>query len=260
MKHRIRTRYYFDFDSFIKAILLLGFWGLFIWLEWTQQLNLYIHPKFSGIVKLASNLLLPMFLTQIMTIVRPVDGFSIQHKHGNSLMYLPFIFVLALAFGVQTNTLDSNLAAAKGLNTEKTSAAAPYEMTRPLAAKLSQMSFINVTDRDYTEIMNEFEFYSQDYVGKEISMTGFVFRPPAISQHQFSLVRYVIVCCAADALPYCVLCELKAARDYEDGTWLTIRGIIEQATYDNKAVAAVRITSAQKIKEPANPYVYPPSE
>ena len=258
MKHRVKTRYCFDWDTFIKAFILFGFWGLLAWLNWTQQLTLYIHAKFSGIVTLAGYLLLPLFLIQFMTIIRPVGNNCCSHQHSRFLTYIPFLLFLTLAFGLQTNTLNATMAANKGLTTEKSITPSTLQMSRPLAGK--QLSSIPVTDQDYTEIMNELEFFSQDYIGKEISMTGFVFRPPAVSSTQFSLVRYVIICCVADALPYGVLCELKNAGSYEDGTWLSIQGVIGHAVYEEKSVPVVKITSVKKIKEPKSPYVFPPAE
>ncbi len=133
-------------------------------------------------------------------------------------------------------------------------------MSRPLAPQLRQLSSIEVIDRDYAEIMSEIQFFPQDYIGKEIVMTGFVFRPPGVAANQFSLVRYVVMCCTADALPYGVLCELPDAAKYEEGTWLSIRGFLQRTTYEDKTVPAIKITFRKQVPEPKNPYVFPPSQ
>lgn len=260
MKHRSSNRYLFDFDAFLRTIILLGFMGLIMWLIRTQQLTLYINPRFSGLVELASYILFLMFVTHLLTIFRPAYAFSDHHCHGSRfLLYLPFLFVLILAFALPDNTLSSNLVNAKGLNNQAQTPAltASYEMSRPLAPALRQMTVIDVSDHDYTEIMNELQFFSQDYIGKDITMTGFVFKPPEASSSQFSLVRYVIVCCTADALPYGVLCELKDAANYKEGTWLTIRGVIQNTTYDDQTVPVIKITSLKQVQKPKNPYVFP---
>lgn len=261
MKHRSKNRYLFDFDAFLRAVILFGFILLLIWLIKTQQLTLYINPKFSGLVEIASYLLLPMLITQSLTIFRPAYTFDHDdHCHTARLMYIPFIAILRLAFVLPDNTLNANLVGTKGLNTQLSSPASAQDLPRPLAPKLRQLPLIEVTDRDYTEIMSELELFPQDYIGKEITMTGFVFKPPEAKANITSLVRYVIVCCTADAVPYGVLTELGEAGKYKDGTWLSIKGIIQQSTSEGRIGPVIKVTSWQQVKEPKNPYVFPPSQ
>jgi len=65
------------------------------------------------------------------------------------------------------------------------------------------------------------------------------------------------MCCTADTLPYGVMCEISDAKKYPDGSWLSIEGTIEMSTYEEKTVTAIKITSAQQIKEPKSPYIFP---
>lgn len=259
MKHR--HSYFFDADAFLRFLILLGFMCLLIWLVNTNQLTMYINPKFTGLIEISGYLLFLLCMAQALNILRPalVHGHQ-AHHHTGRLLYVPFFALLALAFLLPNNSLDANLVNMKGLNSQLNGPAANYQMSRPLAAKLRQASLITVTDSDYTEIMNELQFFSPDYLGKEITMTGFVFRPAGVAQNQFSLVRYVIVCCTADALPYGALCEHKEAAQYKDGTWLSIRGVIQEKKTADKIEPVIKITSCQQVPEPKNPYVFPPSE
>ncbi len=262
MKHRSKNRFLFNFNALLRTVILFGFMILLIWLIKTQQLNLYINPKFTGLVEITGCLLFPMSVAQALNILQPAYSLSDHHNHSHSgfWMYIPFLIVLELAFAVPSNTLNANLVSAKGLNSQLSAPASSYEMSRPLAPKLRQMTSIDVTDTDYTEIMSEVQFFSQDYIGKEIVMTGFVFRQPGTTNNQFSLVRYVIMCCTADALPYGVLCEIKDAAKYEEGSWLSIRGIIQKTTYEDQTVPVIKITSIKQVQEPKNPYVFPPGQ
>jgi putative membrane protein len=248
----------------MRAVILFGFIALLMWLVNTYQLTLYINPRFSSLIEIAGWLLFPMAIIQSLSIVRVVYAHEAQykgHSHGGRLSYAPFVILLALAFALPGNTLNANLVSSKGLNSQLAATpAATYEMSRPLAPKLQQMSKIEVTDRDYTEIMSELQFFSQDYIGKDIQMTGFVFRAPEDAVGQFSLVRYAVVCCTADALPYGILCELKDAAKYKDGTWLTIKGVVQKTKYEDKMVPVLKITSLQQVHEPKEPYVFPPSQ
>lgn len=248
----------------MRAAILLGFIALLAWLVNTGQLTLYIHPRFAGLIEIAGWLLLPMAVLQALSIVRAASPFEQRphaHSHNSQWTYLPFLIVLILAFALPGNTLNVNMVNSKGLNSQLAAPpATTYEMSRPLAPQLRQMSRIDVTDRDYAEIVNELQFFPQEYAGKKIRMTGFVFRPPETPKSQFSLVRYVVMCCTADALPYGILCELEDAAGYQDGTWLTIEGVVQNATSEDKTIPLIKITSLQQVAEPEAPYVFPPSQ
>ena len=260
----VKHRYIFDAHALMRASVLLGFITLLMWLVNTHQLTLYINPRFSGLIEIAGWLLFPMAIIQALSIIRVAYAFEQVphgHSHNSRLAYIPFIIVLMLAFALPGNTLNANLVNSKGLNSQLSApASSGYEMSQPLAAKLRQDPLIEVTDRDYAEIMSELHFFSQDYIGKEIQMTGFLFKPQEATSSQFSLVRYVVMCCTADALPYGVLCELQDAAKYKEGTWLTIKGVIQKTKYEDKVVPSVRVISLQRIPEPKAPYVFPPSQ
>ncbi|MEN6567385.1 MAG: TIGR03943 family protein [Veillonellales bacterium] len=248
----------------MRAVILFGFITLLMWLVNTYQLTLYINPRFSSLLEITGWLLFPMAIIQALSIVRVVYAHEAKyqgHRHEGRLAYAPFVILLSLAFALPGNTLNANLVSNKGLNSQLAATpAASYEMSRPLAPKLRQMSKIEVNDHDYTEIMSELQFLSQDYLSKEIQMTGFVFRAPEDAVNQFSLVRYVIVCCTADALPYGILCEVKDAAKYKDGTWLTIKGVVQKTKHGDETVPTLKITSLQQVAEPKEPYVFPPSQ
>ena len=91
-------------------------------------------------------------------------------------------------------------------------------------------------------------------------MIGFVFRSPALLPNQLSLVRYVVSCCSADALPYGVMCEVKDGGKYKEDQWLQVQGIVQMGKYEDRPVAMIKVVSAKQIQPPENPYIFPPSQ
>lgn len=201
-----------------------------------------------------------MFVIQLIDTLLPVTTLSDQHGSNYSVFwkYTPFIIILLLAFVVPENTLNANLVSSKGLNSQSTVAAnSVQDLARPLAPAFKQMDKIKITNLNFTEAMCELNNFPKDYIGKKVAMTGFVFRSPGLASNQISLVRYVVMCCTADSLPYGVMCEGIETKNYPDGTWLSIEGIVQMSKYDDKEVAAIKIISLQQIEEPKDPYVYP---
>jgi putative membrane protein len=257
---RRRRKQYLDAHALLRSVILGGFLALLVWLVTTRQLSLYINPRFNTLIELSGYVLLPMLIVQLLSVIRyrSIGDYAAGHEHHGKSGYLPFVVFLVVAYMVPGNTLDASLVDNKGLNSRlATVVNSVKDMPRPLAAELRSTRSIKVTDRTYVEVMSEIEWFPQDYTGKEITVTGFVFRPPGVSGNQFSLVRYVIVCCAADALPYGVLCELAGADKLRQGTWLTLTGTIRMSRHGSKDVPAIKVTSHKAIEQPKKPYVFP---
>jgi len=114
-----------------------------------------------------------------------------------------------------------------------------------------------VTEDNFTLVTNEVNMYTDQYVGKEITMLGFVLKGQKYLSNQFGLVRYIITCCSADALPDGFICEYKNASSFIKGDWLNIRGTIELGKYEGKTIPVIKVTSVSTAEEPQNPYIYP---
>ncbi len=259
MTPRKRKKPMLNNGSFIQSILLLGFIILLAWLDITRQLSLYINPKFIVLTELSYFLLIPMLIIQLLAPVLPARNTDEHcHTHGGIWRYVPFFAILLFAFAVPENTLNANLVSSKGLNSQPiVTANSIQDLPRPLAAALSKMSIIKITNLNYTEAVCEINNFPQDYLGKKVTITGFVFRSPELASNQISLVRYVVMCCTADSQPYGIMCEATDTKNYPDGTWLTIEGVVQMSKYEDKDVPSIKITSLQKIEEPQDPYVYP---
>lgn len=263
----MRRQLGFSFHSLIKSLVLLSSFNLIRSLLNTEQLSLYIHPRFTFFTEAADYLLLIMFLAELSRVILISKG-SINsldqhfhnhfHKHSFNGGYILFVATLFFAMVFPNTTLDATQVSNRGLNTRITPSAATVEnLPRPLAEELKAGKQIEVTDLNYTEVMSELNQFPNDYVGKTVSMTGFVFRSPGQSRNQFSLVRYVITCCTADALPYGILCESKSPEQYPDGTWLEVQGVVQTGQDDDGSVGMIQLASIKKITQPKHPYVFP---
>lgn len=251
----------FHFNEFVRSLILLGFAIFLFNLIHSGELTLYVHPRFTDAIELTICLLVLMFIVQITkTFNATVSSHGCCHHHGGIGSCLPFIMVLLMAILIPSAYLDVSLIASRGLNSQLDApnpAAVIGSKVRPLSAQLSKMNAIAVTDHDFTDIMPEINLYTKDYLGKEIVMTGFVYKFPGHKPNEFALVRYVITCCTADALPYGVLVENKDAEQYQMGQWVEVPGVLEKGDYDGSPIAEIRATSVKKILQPQEPYVFP---
>ena len=91
----------------------------------------------------------------------------------------------------------------------------------------------------------------------QISSTHFVSKDSSFPSSQLVLVRYVIFCCSADAMPYGFLCQIAEGQNYPIGTWLNVHGTVQVSQYQNKLLPMIYVDSATPIDEPDHPYIYP---
>jgi uncharacterized repeat protein (TIGR03943 family) len=93
--------------------------------------------------------------------------------------------------------------------------------------------------------------------GVPVRLTGFVVADPAIPDG-YRLTRYLLTCCAADAMPLQVVVQGLGSPPPADDTWLEVVGTwVPPADPTAEGVdrgAVLAVTSQVEIPPPANPY------
>ena len=344
----------FSLEASIRIFLLFGLTVLLLWLVATEQVGLYINPKFEFLVQLCALALMIMSGVQVLSRFNfvPSDTNEQYCQHKKLWAYGPFFLILLLVIVIPNNTLNANLVDAKGLNmdtaselskitsaTKKTDSSLSVEKipeatptsqldpptttknnndssafvagnksaatsdignrqtslslsdqikisgsadsntpdnngnnlkeqssspTSPSQAEkdafareeVKETGLVNISENNFVQTIRDIYDHSSDYLNREIVVTGFVYRDRKLADNQLVLVRYLIVCCAADASPYGLLVETKGAKQYPQGTWLSIHGVLKMTKALNKDLPTIIVNKVTKIDNPKNPYVY----
>ncbi|SFG14510.1 putative membrane protein [Desulfotomaculum arcticum] len=278
-------------EALLKSLILLGFSVFLFWLVKSNNIIYYINPRFAGLTKLAAVLIFLMFLVQAGNFYLQTHS---DHRHAHAgrgrskLVFLPFVITLLMAFLLPNQALDAGMAQNKGMdlgsrtavsvqsgqaganpgnatsaetnNSDANSRGYTEQDQNPVQTKideLRQASLIQVSEENFTLVNSEVYTYPDKYAGKEITMLGFVVKDQKFQAEQFGLVRYVITCCSADALPAGFLCEYTSAPDFNEGDWLNIRGTIELGKYEGETAPVIKVASISAAQQPENPYIYP---
>jgi len=252
-------------DALIKSILLFGLILFLFLLNSSGELSLYIHPRFIGLSKAAGCLLALLMLVQCLQIFSPgahPPSCNCGHHHKSSWSYIPFAFAIFIAFAFPSTSLDASMVANKGLNSRLGASSLPFQDAQPLVQptikELAKLHHIHLTDANFVDVISELVANPDTYIGKEITLTGFVFKDPAFTSSQIALVRYEIICCSADAAPFGMICEFDKANQYPADTWLTISGTIQMGQHVNMKLPIIKAASVHAgAKPPKSPYVYP---
>ncbi len=125
------------------------------------------------------------------------------------------------------------------------------------AKKLYAQDSIEVTEKQFIETLTTLDLYRQPFLGKQVVLSGFVYREPEMSSSQFALSRFAMNCCSADALPYGLMVSYMQAEKYKDDAWLKITGTLELTQYNGNPVLQIKASGLENIPAPDSPYVYP---
>lgn len=109
----------------------------------------------------------------------------------------------------------------------------------------------------YMEILSSIDLFKNNFIGKKIELTGFVYREENMSKSQFVVGRFAVSCCSADATPYGVMIDFPTAQSYPKDTWVKVTGTIQNGSYNGNDIFTIKATQIEKTTTPDSPYIYP---
>ncbi|RED57225.1 TIGR03943 family putative permease subunit [Cohnella lupini] len=121
--------------------------------------------------------------------------------------------------------------------------------------QLVDQDLIQVTDKQFIETLTTLDLYRTAFIGKNIQLSGFVYREGSMGQQQFGVSRFAISCCSADASPYGVMAKFGKASEFATDEWVTVTGKLSTALYNDIEIIQIDVTKITKISPPEDPYV-----
>lgn len=230
-----------DFPRLRITGVFLAWAGAYVWLLMGRHYQMFLRPGFWVLLLLALGIIL-VFLAAV--IIRPGHAEHVTQSAAlwikTGLLLLPLFYLLA----AQDETLKSH-----AFKTRSTAQSFPFE---PGSAKVP-----NETRKEgeltLLEILADFDKYK----GKRVITKGMVFRDDTVPEKHFVVFRFVIVCCAADAMPAGILLAHTHADSFEEDSWVRVEGTIglkKVEDVDYPYMEAENIVAIDPLK---NPYLYP---
>ncbi len=124
-----------------------------------------------------------------------------------------------------------------------------------LGMKLYAKKVLPIKEEGFTELLTTIDMYKDNFMGKTMEISGFVYREPDMAANQFVVARLVMQCCSADAMPYGVLVESDQAKNFDKDTWVQLSGTIGKTTYNDNEIMKLDALQIDIITAPETPYV-----
>lgn len=225
-----------------------------VWLGWTNQLGLYIHPRyiaFTIIMALLGGWIAlwsfePIFHDELPKATR-------TKMLVNICVVLICVFAFAELLVMKPATLTSSTADQRGMNSNIGSGA-PSTNAVPLFGGGDYTSF---GVKDWASLLvqtNDPTFYA----GKTASLLGFISPDSNDPQNVFFVTRFVITCCAVDARPVGVpVYAPNWQADHKANGWVKVEGgFIANPSPKSQQHVAIKPTKITNVDQPQDPYVY----
>lgn len=232
------------------SLVLMGFCIYIVKLYIQNDINLYIHPRYS-IFALVMCLLALVILIIGMFLDLKKKSSAVYDKGKIQILDVLAVIILVLAFIMPPQALSSKAIETKTLNTptygsqsENTNDDIVCPETKP--SSIEQWVY---------EIS---QYPINCYKGQSIELTGFVYEAPnnPLPRDMFYLGRLVISCCVIDASPYALPIKTGNFERYPADTWLKVNGKLVVADVNGTYLLVIEPKNIIKIDDPNKPYEY----
>ncbi len=117
-----------------------------------------------------------------------------------------------------------------------------------------------ITEDNYTDILQTVTDDVDSYIGCKIHFTGYVYRLVDFDETEFVLARDMIVDKnKSGTLVVGFLCTYDKANEFADDTWVDITGTITKGNYHGD-IAEIEVHNMEKCEVPENKFVDPPDD
>lgn len=132
--------------------------------------------------------------------------------------------------------------------------------TNSLNDNIRSNDIAELTNQNYSTILQDVHNNIDSYVGQKIKFTGFVYRVYDLTKEEFVLARNMIISSDFQTVVVGFLCHYKDAIKLKDSIWVELEGKIIKGSYHGSDMPILEVTTIKEIEKPNDEYVYPPDE
>ncbi len=277
-----------------RIFVLIGFTYLFFHLHASGDISKYINMKYSYISESAIYIFILFTLISIYFYIKgdkhdheyEHDCDHCGHNHAaeenrwwkRAIAFLIMIAPVLTGLFLPVATLDSNIVEKKGLSFPVYAEGDEYsqhqflqpdtssyygkegysEMMDKGLKKLSKVDSIKLEGDTFLNDLETIYNYPGQFIGEEITLTGFAYKDKELAANQAFLLRFGIIHCIADSGVYGILLDLPDDLKASNDDWLQITGTLDNIYYQpfKKTIPVLKVTKWTKVTEPNDPYVY----
>lgn len=229
-------------------VLVLGIWAIglgFVLIigRYSLFIRAQLWPLLLGTVLMFVLLLIAMFARRKIAVVRKASA-AVWLRSG--LLLLPLGYMLPML---------ADPASASGLNSFALhKRALGLDSGADLSAGAPDKAAV---DSNKVVSMGYMLKHRRKLNGHRVITEGRIFRDDTLPAGQVMLFRFVVVCCAADAMPVQAVIKSPATSSLKDDQWVRVDGTFHLLNEEGARVLQIDASKIDPIPAPAQPYLSP---
>ena len=238
-------------ENLLMIVILSGYVWMIMRLFAKNKLSYYIHPDYIWMTLASAVVLLAVLVFVIISIgFREKKAALSSGLLKHPLRIIMIVFPLILFFAVEPKALSSQAFASRttGLGNELA-----------LGKNNQAPSFVINTEK--RELVDWVRLFAQnenpeDFISLKGKVSGFVLKSGDLPDGYFTVARYVISCCAADARPVGILVKYDSTKfEIKQDQWIEVRGSFEVDQIGSEHKPVLNLEEMKPIEVPDNPYI-----
>ena len=240
---------------------VFGIWTLAIlYLLVTQRYTDFLRPGFGLLLALA-HFAAMAFMLAAMTDQRP-GKLNLSDLLRAPILLLPLLYlVIVPRNGLGGSTFRNRYIGPTAISADRFSDPSPKN---PLTMRLPGQSPENCASAGPVGVQKrsilELSFEPMRYLGRRVTFTGMLMRDKQLQQYlgdsDTVVYRFLMTCCAADALPLAIALESGKAPALANDQWVQVEGDFQLHRLQGKPVPMVENAVIRPIDAPEAPYLF----
>jgi uncharacterized repeat protein (TIGR03943 family) len=240
--------------AWLKPLALVAL-GLFLYNRLTRgYLQYYINWRFSWLILFAATGFTIIALSyRYRSRGSETDSSADNGSHSDPVGWSSLVLLaLTVAVGVIVSPKPLGAAVAANRNIQVSSLGSVSQVD-------SESSLEEAGNRTILDWLIAFQEESSlsAFNGQEATVIGFVYQDDRFDNDLFTVGRFVVSCCVADATPVGLLVRWSQAETLENDTWVQVSGRFELGHFEDEAIVILVAEAVTPISVPDQPYLYP---
>jgi uncharacterized repeat protein (TIGR03943 family) len=226
----------------LATAAVLGGWASLFWfLFLADRTSLYLSGRTAWVVPVGATILTLAFLGRVMSL-RSLheEPFTRSEALGYLVLVLPVLIVFVLPPTALTSYAADRRSGISGAGF----------VTSAGDVATGDLSLVDIAGAMRTD---EGQAALADRAGDKVSFTGLVSRDAGTPADEFTLTRFVVSCCVADALSVQVRVAGVTPGEFEKDQWVRVTGNF----YPLAQEAIVDASEIVPVERPEKPYISP---
>ena len=224
-----------------QAVIFLCWSAAIVWLVLGGRYQLFLRPSFWFLLVMGFVVLFAFLVVTLLKVGatgHAAKGPIVWTRFA--LLMLPLLYLIAAG--------DTSLGSHAFRNRS-----APVD----LVGKIKAQRTLEDLRKDNKLTLLEILQYFKEYEGKQIVTEGMVYKGEDVPDRHFLIFRFLMICCAADALPAGALVAHDRPEEFESDSWVRVEGTLGLKFEGELVWPSLQPEEIVPIDQPDFPYLIP---